>query len=95
MAGLDPAAAWDRTPGELVEYINAWHDRREQLAYMLYNHAALVANMCLARRKMTPQEAFPGVIRMQVMSAEDILASCQAWASLGEEAFGGGSGTTE
>ncbi len=95
MAGLDPAVAWDRTPGELVEYIEAWHDRREQMAYMLYNHAALVANMCLAKRKLTPQEAFPGVIRIQAMTDGELYASCLAWASLGEEAFGGGSGTTE
>lgn len=87
MAGLDPAAAWDRTPGELTEYIEAWHDRRELDGYMLYNLAATIASMVLSAKKPDPWEAFPGVIqpKMVVMSEDEIYASCLAWCGLGEE----------
>ena len=40
-AGLDPAAAWWRTPGELLEVIEAYRTRMERKAYMLYNQASL------------------------------------------------------
>lgn len=87
MAGLDPAAAWNRTPGELTEYIEAWQDRRELDGYLLYNLAGTIASMILSARKPDPWLAFPGVIhpKMVVMSDNEIYANCLAWCGLGEE----------
>lgn len=83
MAGLDPAAAWDRTPGELDEYIEAYRDRMERQAYMLFNHAQAIASMVLSSEKPRPWDAFPGWIQtqMQKMSDDEIYASCLAWCS--------------
>lgn len=80
VAGLDPEAAWDRTPGELAEYIDAWHERRELDAYMLYNHASLVVSM-IAGRRLTPAQAFPNAIRQKAMTVNEIYANCLAWSS--------------
>lgn len=87
VAGLDPAAAWDRTPGELLEYIEAYRDRRELDGYMLYNLAGTIASMVLSDKKPEPWQAFPGVIqpKMRVMSDDELYASCLAWCGLGEE----------
>lgn len=83
VAGLDPASAWDRTPGELNEYIEAYRDRMERQAYMLFNHAQAIASMVLSSEKPRPWDAFPGWIKpqMQEMSDDEIYASCLAWCS--------------
>ena len=83
MAGLDPAAAWDRTIGELNEYISAYRDRMERQAYMLYNQAQAIANMVLCAEKPRPWDAFPGWIqpKVQNMTDDEIYASCLAWCS--------------
>ena len=83
MAGLDPVTAWDRTPGELNEYIEAYRDRMERQAYMLFNQAQAIASMVLSAEKPRPWDAFPGWIQpqMQKMSDEEIFASCLAWCS--------------
>ena len=83
-AGLDPAAGWDRTPGELADYIRAYRTRMERTAYLLFNHAATVAAMVgqlFGGRSPEPFEAFPGWIsrKMQVMSDEEILRNMTAW----------------
>lgn len=89
-AGLDPAAAWWRTPGELLEIIEAYRTRMERKAYMLYNlasaTAAMVGKILGGGRSPQPWECFPGWIQasMQIMSDEEILAAAEAWASLGE-----------
>lgn len=87
MAGLDPAAAWERTPGELLEYIQAYRDRMERHAYMLFNQAQAIASMVLCADKPKPWDAFPGLIqpKIQTMSDDDIYASCLAWCGLGGE----------
>lgn len=88
MAGLDPAVAWDRTHGELQEYIQAYRDRMERHAYMLFNQAQAIASMVLSAEKPRPWDAFPGWIKptMQIMTDDDIYASCLAWCGLdGEE----------
>ena len=76
--------AWDRTPGELLEYIRAWRDRREQEAYMLFNLAGTIAHMCFGSRPLRPEEAFPGVIRPRenIMTGDEIYASCLAWCAV-------------
>ena len=85
MAGLDPLEAWDRTPGELQEYIRAYRDRMERQAYLYFNLAQATAHMVLSAEKPRPWEAFPGWIKptLQVMSGEELYASCIAWC--GEE----------
>ena len=81
VAGLDPAAAWDRTPGELEEYILAYRDRMERQAYMYYNLAGTIASMVLSSRKPEPWESFPGWIQPKetIMTDDEIYASCLAW----------------
>lgn len=81
VAGLDPEQAWDRTPGELVEYISAYRDRRRETAILLYDLAGTIANMIFGKRRLRPAEAFPGFIReeLTVMTGEQILANCLAW----------------
>lgn len=83
MAGLDPELAWDRTPGELSEYIRAYRERREQLAMMLYDLAGTVCRM-LCGHGIKPEDAFPGFIQPHevVMTAEEIYESCLAWCGL-------------
>lgn len=85
MAGLDPAAAWDRTPGELLEYIEAYHERMERQAYMLYNLASTISHMIFGKTVPAPWQAFPNAIRpeMQVMDDDDIYQSCLAWCGRG------------
>lgn len=73
--------AWERTPGELLEYIEAYRDRLEQQAYMLYNQAACIASMVLSSHRVAPEDAFPGVIRRKVMTSDAIYAACLAWTS--------------
>lgn len=81
MAGLDPAAAWDRTPGELEEYIEAYRERMRRQAYFLYNHACTITAIMWGKRKPDPWECFPGWIKpeMHDMSAEELYQSMLAW----------------
>lgn len=83
VAGLDPAVAWDRTLGELNEYIEAYRDRMERQAYMLFNQAQTIVSMVLCAEKPRPWDAFPGWIqpKMQQMTDDEIFASCLAWCS--------------
>lgn len=85
VAGLDPMLAWDRTPGELLEYIEAYRDRRRELAYLMYDLAGAIGNACYGKRRLRPEEAFPGFIeeRLQQMYASEIYASCLAWCAGG------------
>ena len=87
MAGLDPADAWDRTPGELLEYIEAYRARMERQAYMCFNLAQAIACMVLSADKPKPWDAFPGWIKpqAQVMSDEAIYAAVLAWCGQGGE----------
>lgn len=87
MAGLDPAAAWDRTPGELNEYITAYRGRMERQAYMLFNLAGTIASMVLCAKKPEPWEAFPGWIqpKNREMFDDDIYAACLAWCGGAEQ----------
>lgn len=87
MAGLDPVEGWDRTPGELLEYIDAYRDRMEQKAYLCYNLAQTIACMVLSAEKPKPWQAFPGWIRggKEVMTDDEIYASCLAWCGAEEE----------
>ena len=73
--------AWDRTPGELLAYIQAWRDRREQTAYLLYNLAGTIANMCFSKHPLRPWEAFPGVIQPKddTQSGETIYSNLLSW----------------
>lgn len=84
MAGLDPAAAWDRTPGELLEYVQAYRTRMERQAYMYFNLAQAIASMVLSAEKPNPWDAFPGWIQptVQQMSDDEMYASCLAWCGL-------------
>lgn len=81
MAGLDPATAWDRTPGELEEYITAYRERMERQCYVLFNLAGTIASMVLCSEKPKPWEAFPGWVKPKriQMSDDEIYASCLAW----------------
>lgn len=96
VAGLDPEVAWDRTPGELVEYIRAYRDRQQETAYLLYDLSGAIANACLGKRRLRPAEAFPGFIeeQMSVMSDQQIYANCLAWCAalsgMEEDAHGSG-----
>lgn len=81
---------WERTPGELLEYISAYNDRMEQRAYLLYDLAGCIASMCFSKHPPSPAAAFPGFIRIQEMSEEQLVANCLAWAGIGEEAIHGG-----
>lgn len=87
VAGLDPDAAWDRTPGELYEYIKAYRGRMERQAYMCFNLAQAIACMVLSADKPRPWDAFPDWIqpKMQVMSDDEIYAACLAWCGAGNE----------
>ncbi len=87
VAGLDPAEGWDRTPGELQEYIKAYRDRMERQAYMCFNLAQAIASMVLSAEKPRPWDAFPGWIqpKMHVMTDDEIYTSCLAWCGLGNE----------
>ena len=94
VAGLDPMEAWERTPGELMEYIRAYRDRRREMAYLLYDLAGAIANACLGSRRQRPAEAFPGSVEETVteMSGDQIYANCLAWCAKlggGEEAADG------
>ncbi len=73
--------AWDRTPGELLEYIRAYRDRRENDAYMLFNLAGTIAHMCFGKEPIRPWEAFPGAIRPRddAMSGEEIYSNLLSW----------------
>ena len=83
VAGLDPEVAWDRTPGELVEYIRAYRDRQQETAYLLYDLAGAIANACLGKRR-----------QMSMMSDQQIYANCLAWCAalsgMEEDAHGSG-----
>lgn len=81
MAGLDPATAWDRSPAELKEYIDAYHERMERQAYMYFNLAATTAAMMWSKRKPEPWECFPGWIQREVrqMSDDEIYQNVLAW----------------
>ena len=87
VAGLDPLEGWDRTPGELLEYIEAYRERMERQAYMCYNLAQTIASMVLSSEKPRPWDAFPGWIppKVQTMTDDDIYASCLAWCGLSVE----------
>ena len=84
VAGLDPEVAWDRTPGELVEYIRAYRDRQQETAYLLYDLAGAIANACLGKRRL----------QMSMMSDQQIYANCLAWCAalsgMEEDAHGSG-----
>lgn len=90
MAGMDPKLAWDYTPGELLDYVEGYHRRREEMAYLLYDLAGAIAHACFGRSPLRPWDAFPGFIRQQetVMSDEDIYANCLAWAGMEEDEDG-------
>lgn len=72
-------AAWDLTPAELDAYIDIYARRMEDQCYYGYNLAQTMAVMALGRDKPEPWQCFPGWIRRQEMSDNDILASCLAW----------------
>ena len=84
MAGLDPATAWDRTPGELIEVIAAYRERMERQCYCLYNLAGTIAHMVLSSRKPDPWDCFPGWIepRRVQMTDDEIYQSCLAWCGM-------------
>lgn len=97
VAGLDPELAWDRTPGELLEYIRAYRDRQKETAYLFYDLAGAIADACFSRRRMRPEEAFPGFIEPEhrQMGDEEIYANCLAWCQMGGEEAEHGCGTVE
>lgn len=72
-------AAWDLTPAELDAYIDIHARRMEDQCYYGYNLAQTMAVMALGRDKPEPWQCFPGWIRRQEMSDDDIFASCLAW----------------
>lgn len=72
-------AGWDRTPGELTEYINAFQKRMEILSYWGFNLAQGIASMALSSRRPEPWEVFPGWIRQEEMSEEQVAANMLAW----------------
>ncbi len=78
-AGLDPFHAWDRTPGELLEYIEAFKTRMQYASYWGYNLALGIASMVLSSKKPEPWEVFPGWIPKKEMSDEEIAANLLAW----------------
>lgn len=78
MAGLDPEEAWERTPGELMEVVRADRDRQRRTAYMLYNHAALVASF-RGGHTVKPWDAFPGIIERREMDEDELYAAVLAW----------------
>lgn len=81
-AGLDPMDAWDRTPGELREYLDAFQQRMEILSYWGYNLAQGIASMALGSgRRPEPADMFPGWIKRKVMSDEEVAANLMAWCS--------------
>ena len=85
---MDPVAAWDRTPGELNEYIKAYAERMERQSYMYYNLAASIAGLIFNKRKPEPWECFPGWIKPKVveMSDEELYQSVLAWCGMGDAA---------
>jgi hypothetical protein len=87
--GLDPFLGWDRTPGELVEYILAARERRrrrqEDLAYFAYDLGIHIARSAHGKPER-PEMAFRGFIPMREQTDDEICASLMAWANYGEEA---------
>lgn len=81
MAGLDPEEAWDRTPGELVEYTEAYRERMRRQAYLCYCQARATAAFVISQHKPEPWEAFPQWIKAEIrqQSPEDMLLVCQMW----------------
>lgn len=80
MLGLDPMSAWDRTPGELLEYIRAgWERRRRRreelacLAYALGGHV----NHCMAGKSDPIWVAFRGWVEMPEQSPEAMLEALE------------------
>lgn len=65
VCGLDPLAAWDRTPGELLEYIHAARERErredQRRAQLAYHHAILLGKVFSGNKKPLPAvyEVFP------------------------------------
>lgn len=64
----------------MTEYVEAYRERMERMAYMLYNTAGAVGHFIFGH-SIRPWEAFPGIIKptMEVMSDEAILAAMEAW----------------
>lgn len=80
-AGLDPADGWNRTPGELNEYLDGFRKRMEILSYWGYNLAQGIASMLLAATRPAPWEVFPGWIPRRDMTDDEIAANLMAWCS--------------
>lgn len=85
-AGLDPAAAWARTPGELAEYIEGYNTRMERTAYLLHDLATAVAAQVgrafSGKALLQPWETFPGWIhyKMDIQTDDQIAETLRAWA---------------
>lgn len=72
---MDPRNAWDYTPGELLDAIDGYRARLQTLGYFGYNLAQAVACFCLGSRRPEPWQVFPGMVRRETMSAEEIYAA--------------------
>lgn len=79
MAGCDLLQAWELTPGELVEYIDIFHQRMELQSYWGYNLAQCIACMTLGSYRPEPWQVFPGWIQREEMTEDELYANCLAW----------------
>ena len=71
--------AWDLTPGELIDSIEAFRRRMEIQCYWGYNLAQCFASRVLSSHRPKPYEAFPGWIVRETMSDDEIYANALAW----------------
>lgn len=78
--GVDPRAAWDYTPGELLEYIRGFREREQRKGYFGYNLAVCIANMIFGKREIKPWQAFPGLIEQPEVSEEAMWQALTKWA---------------
>lgn len=72
-------AAWDLTPGELLDCIEVYQRRMENQSYWGYNLAQCIAAMTLGGIRPEPWQAFPGWIQREEMTDDQIYAACLAW----------------
>ena len=81
--GLLPWEGWQRTPGELAEYINAARERRrrewQDRAYLAYDLGVHIAKSVWDK----PEQAwiaFKGFLPMPRQTDDQLLAALEAWA---------------
>lgn len=79
VSGLDISRAWELTPGELDDTVEAFRRRMEIQSYWGYNLAVAIAAMVRGGDRPEPWAVFPRWIQREQMSDNDIYANCLAW----------------